>query len=119
MEIKVKRGESQLLVDFKQTGMEICGTRRGNVELQLVVDLFPLEFYLSLKAAVENGRSAHPRINLPFGKKHDFYLERQGGLKNDEVWFTLKSTTDGFFAIELRESEIRILLAEMKRLMTR
>jgi hypothetical protein len=116
--MNVTRNEGQLSVTFKRD-MEIVGVYRGQVELELSVDLFPFDFYESLRFAIENGQSAYPRINLPFGKRVNFSLERQGGKKNGEVWFTLKTTSPGFFVIELREQEIRNLLLDMKGHMTR
>ncbi len=119
MIMDITRREAQFLVQFKQSCMELHGIYRGQVELELRVDLFPLSFYESLSRAVNEGCSTQPRIGLGFGKRQHFSLERQGGLKNDEMWFTLKTTTPGFFVIELREQEIRNLLANMRGYMTR
>ncbi len=118
--MNVTRRESTLTVAFKQSGMEIRGIRHGKDELELQVDLFPLSFYMSLDHAVKEGRSAYPCINLPFGKFQRFTLERQGGLKNGEMWFDLKTTSPGvFFHIELRQQEIQNLLKDMRTYMTR
>ena len=114
----VKRGDSELSVDFNQRAMWIYGVTGSYQPIKLKVELFPYDFHEKLKKTVDERVSTKPRINMGFGEKFKFDLEVPELRLYEEVMYRLTTRTPDYFSIELREQEIRNLMAAMRYHMT-